>query len=36
MGSIDTGYRVETTEGYRFWLFRRLSDDRWFLHGWFD
>jgi protein ImuB len=26
-------YRVETTSGHRFWLFRRLSDTRWFLHG---
>jgi protein ImuB len=26
-------YRVETTSGHRFWLFRRLSDARWFLHG---
>jgi protein ImuB len=25
-------YRVETTEGRRFWLFRR-RDGRWFLHG---
>jgi protein ImuB len=26
-------YRVETTGGRHFWLFRRLSDGRWFLHG---
>jgi protein ImuB len=26
-------YRVETTEGQRFWLFRRLADQTWFLHG---
>jgi protein ImuB len=26
-------YRVETTEGRRFWLFRRRQDGRWFLHG---
>jgi protein ImuB len=26
-------YRVETTSGHRFWLFRRLTDGRWFLHG---
>ncbi len=26
-------YRVETTNGHRFWLFRRLSDACWFLHG---
>ncbi len=26
-------YRVETTSGRRFWLFRRLADARWFLHG---
>ncbi len=29
-------YRVETTTGRRFWLFRRLRDGRWFLHGAFD
>ena len=29
-------YRVETTTGARFWLFRRLSDGAWFLHGMFD
>jgi protein ImuB len=26
-------YRIETTSGHRFWLFRRLADTRWFLHG---
>jgi protein ImuB len=29
-------YRVETRAGRRFWLFRRLSDGRWFLHGEFE
>jgi protein ImuB len=29
-------YRVETTPGCRFWLFRRLVDGQWFLHGKFD
>lgn len=29
-------YRVETTTGKRFWLFRRLSDGKWFWHGAFD
>ncbi|MEO1998367.1 MAG: hypothetical protein ABGZ17_24240, partial [Planctomycetaceae bacterium] len=29
-------YRVETTDGRRFWLFRRLEDGQWFLHGAFD
>jgi protein ImuB len=29
-------YRVETPTGARFWLFRRLSDETWFLHGVFD
>jgi protein ImuB len=29
-------YRVETTTGRRFWLYRRLADGQWFLHGWFD
>jgi protein ImuB len=28
-------YRVETVSGQRCWLFRRLCDGRWFLHGWF-
>lgn len=26
-------YRVETTTGLRFWLFRRLEDGQWNLHG---
>jgi protein ImuB len=26
-------WRVATTTGGRFWLFRRLQDGRWFLHG---
>jgi len=26
-------YRVETTTGQRFWLFCRLPDGQWFLHG---
>jgi protein ImuB len=29
-------YRVETTDGHRFWLFRHLQDGHWFLHGSFD
>ena len=29
-------YRIETTAGRRFWVFRRLRDGRWFLHGIFD
>jgi protein ImuB len=29
-------YRVETTCGSRFWLFRRLQDGVWFLHGVFE
>ena len=29
-------YRVETTEGRRFWLYRRHRDGRWFLHGLFE
>jgi protein ImuB len=29
-------YRIETTTGRRFWLFRRLNDAKWFLHGIFD
>ena len=29
-------YRVETTTGFRFWIFRRLSDNAWFLHGCFE
>jgi protein ImuB len=26
-------YRVETTAGARYWLFRRRTDGKWFLHG---
>jgi protein ImuB len=26
-------WRVETTTGQRFWLYRRLSDRQWCLHG---
>ncbi|MHB8898420.1 MAG: Y-family DNA polymerase [Thermoguttaceae bacterium] len=26
-------YRVETPSGSRYWLFRRCSDGKWFLHG---
>ncbi len=29
-------YRIETATGRRFWLFRRLGDEQWFLHGAFD
>jgi protein ImuB len=29
-------YRVETNAGSRFWIFRRLTDGKWFLHGCFD
>ena len=29
-------YRIETDAGRRFWLFRRLHDGRWFLHGMFE
>jgi len=29
-------YRVETAGGSRFWLFRRLYDGRWFVHGTFE
>lgn len=29
-------YRVETTTGQRYWLFRQISDGQWFLHGWFE
>jgi protein ImuB len=29
-------YRVETESGDRFWVFRRLRDGQWFLHGVFD
>jgi protein ImuB len=26
-------FLVETTAGERFWLFRSLADNTWFLHG---
>jgi protein ImuB len=29
-------YRVETTTGARFWIFRSLADRQWFLQGMFD
>jgi protein ImuB len=29
-------FRAQTTTGRRFWLFRRLSDGKWFLHGMFE
>ncbi len=29
-------YRVETSQGRRLWLFRRLGDGKWFLHGRFQ
>jgi protein ImuB len=29
-------YRVETTAGLRYWLFRQLPAGRWFLHGVFE
>jgi protein ImuB len=29
-------YRVETESGSRLWLFRRLQDQQWFLHGEFE
>jgi protein ImuB len=29
-------YRIELTDGRRLWLFQRLSDERWFLHGEFS
>jgi len=29
-------YRVETAAGERLWLFRRLRDGRWFVHGMFE
>ncbi len=29
-------FRVETAAGSRFWLFRRLRDGKWFLHGLFE
>lgn len=36
-GPVGRDYwRVETTTGLRFWLFRRLRDNAWFLHGLFD
>lgn len=28
-------YRVETDEASQAWLYCRLDDERWFLHGWF-
>ncbi|MGE3808518.1 MAG: hypothetical protein AB7K24_27960 [Gemmataceae bacterium] len=29
-------YRVETSTGQRFWLYRRLDDGQWFVHGCFE
>lgn len=29
-------YRVETSQGFRFWMFRCLQDECWFLHGAFE
>jgi len=29
-------YRIETAVGRRYWLFRRLRDGKWFLHGAFE
>ncbi len=29
-------YRIESTTGRRLWVFRRLRDGRWFLHGTFE
>ncbi|GAA4420693.1 DNA polymerase Y family protein [Bremerella cremea] len=29
-------YRVETTTGHRFWIFRELTRQNWYLHGSFD
>jgi protein ImuB len=29
-------FRVATTAGERWWIFKRLTDGQWFLHGWFD
>jgi protein ImuB len=29
-------FMVETAEGTRWWIFQRLDDGRWFLHGCFD
>jgi protein ImuB len=29
-------YMAETKQGTRWWMFRRLMDGRWFLHGCFE
>jgi protein ImuB len=29
-------FRIESDDGRRWWLFRRLDDGRWFFHGEFD
>jgi protein ImuB len=29
-------YRVQTEDGLRFWLFRRIEDGKWHLHGEFS
>jgi protein ImuB len=29
-------YRVESTKGARFWIFRQLGGPQWFLHGRFE
>jgi len=29
-------FMVETSQGTRWWIFQRLDDGRWFLHGCFD
>jgi protein ImuB len=29
-------FRVDTSEGSRLWVFRRMGQDDWFLHGEFD
>lgn len=29
-------YRIATDQGNRYWLFRRRTDGRWFIHGCFD
>ena len=29
-------FKVQTTTGRQFWIFRRLDRDQWFLHGCFD
>ncbi len=29
-------YRIETAAGRRYWVFRRLRDGRWFMHGMFE